>query len=295
MKSDGVIVDDAGLEYADRGRGEPLFPQEVEVRLAYDDAGTGEPAAVLVHGWGFGNPSALVPQFDNLAKGHRVLKLELPGHGRSDRPPPGFGWQDCAAAIVATLDAAGVDRAVVCGHSLGGRLAVEIAAAYPSRIAGIALLDPVILFPEPVRMQALTGLVPALGTENWLTALEAYFSRLFSPYDPPELKARVLAELGQVRPEMAALIMQEGMATDGSDALARVRCPLLMVTAAQSPVDFERFRDLQPAALVGRVVGSGHWLTLAVPDQVNAMLDRFLEIMALRGTSAPQHATAATS
>jgi pimeloyl-ACP methyl ester carboxylesterase len=295
MKSDGVMVDGAGLEYADRGRREPLPPQEAEVHLAYDDAGTGEPAVVFIHGWGFGNPSVFVPQFEHLAPRRRVLKLDLPGHGRSDQPPPGFGWEDCAAAIVATLDAARLDRAVVCGHSFGGRMAVEIAAAYPSRVTALALLDPVLLFPEAVRQQALTGLVPALATEHWLRALEGYFSRLFSPYDPPELRARVLAELEQVRPEMAGPIMREGMATDGSDALARVRCPLLTVTAAQSPVDFDRFRDLQPDALVGRVVGSGHWLPLAVPGQVNAMLDRFLEILALRGTTEPEHATAATT
>ena len=52
------------------------------MRLAYDDPGTGEPAVVLIHGWGFGNPSALVPQFEHLAKRRRVLKLDLPGHGR---------------------------------------------------------------------------------------------------------------------------------------------------------------------------------------------------------------------
>ncbi|HEX6506157.1 MAG TPA: alpha/beta hydrolase [Chloroflexota bacterium] len=247
------------------------------MRLVYDDAGMGEPCVVLVHGWGFGNPSALVPQFDHLAPRHRVLKMDLPGHGRSDRPLPGFGFEDCAAALVAEMDVAGVDRAVVCGHSFGGRLAVEIAAAYPSRVAGIALLDPVLLFPEPVRNQSVMGLVPALTSENWLQALEAYFSRLFSPYDPPDLKARVLRELGQVSPELAAPLMQEGMATDGADSLARVQCPVLLMSAT-APVNMERFQELQPEALVGRVVGSGHWLTLAVPDQVNAMLDRFLEI-----------------
>jgi pimeloyl-ACP methyl ester carboxylesterase len=211
-----------------------------------------------------------------------VLKLDLPGQGRSDRPPPGFGFADCAAAIAAVLDEAGVDRAIVCGHSFGGRLAVEVAAAVPSRIAGVALLDPVILFPEQVRMQTLTVLVPALRSENWLPALEAYFSRLFSPYDPPELRARVLEELSQVSPEVAAPLMQEGMATDGSESLARVQCPLLLVSA-QAPLDIERLRALQPAVFIGRVIGSGHWLTLAVPNQVNAMLDRFLELTTLRG------------
>lgn len=246
--------------------------------LAYDDAGSGGPAVVLVHGWGFGHPSHLLPQFEHLASRRRVLKLDLPGHGRSDRPPRSFGFRDCAAAIVARLDTAEIDRAVLCGHSLGGRLAVEVAAAYPSRIAAVALLDPVILFPEVVREQALTELVPALASENWLKALEAYFSRLLSPYDPPDLRPRVLKELGQVSPVLAASIMQTGMATDGSDSLAQLRCPLLVVSA-RAPVDIERLRRLRPEALVGSVVGSGHWLTLTVPDQVNAMLNRFLELV----------------
>jgi pimeloyl-ACP methyl ester carboxylesterase len=281
MKSGEAMVNESRLQYAGQAKRETTRPHETEVRLAHDEAGTGEPAVVLVHGWGFGHPSHLVSQFEHLASRRRVLKLDLPGQGRSGQPPPGFGFEDCAAAIIAELDAAGVDRAIVCGHSFGGRLAVEIAAAYPSRVAGLALLDPVILFPEPIRQQALTGLVPALRSGNWLKALEGYFSRLLSPYDPPDLKSRVLKELGQVKPEMAASLMQEGMATDGADSLVRVRCPMLLVTAAQSPVDMERFQDLQPEALVGRVVGSGHWLTLAVPDQVNAMLDRFLEIAAV--------------
>ncbi|HEX6509354.1 MAG TPA: hypothetical protein VF221_17130 [Chloroflexota bacterium] len=93
---------------------------------------------------------------------------------------------------------------------------------------------------------------------------------------------RVVTELGEVSLEPAASIMQEGMATDGTDSLACVRCPLLVVSA-RAPVDIDRLRDLKPEALVGRVVGSGHWLTLAVPHQVNAMLDRFLEIIARRG------------
>jgi pimeloyl-ACP methyl ester carboxylesterase len=152
----------------------------------------------------------------------------------------------------------------------------------------------VILFPEPVREQALTGLVPALTTDHWLKALEGYFSRLFSPYDPPELQSQVLTELGQVKPDLGASLMQEGMATDGCDSLARVQCPVLLVSAI-APVDIERFQELQPEAFIGKVVGSGHSLTLAVPDQVNAMLDRFLEIVALHGTSEPEHATVATT
>lgn len=134
MKSVGetrqrLTVGGAGLEYADGGDRKPRVPRDTELHLAYDDAGTGEPAVVLLHGWGFGNPSALAPQFEHLATRRRVLKPHLPGHGRSDPPPAGFGFKDCAAAIVAQMDVANVNQAIICGHSFGGRLAVQIAAA----------------------------------------------------------------------------------------------------------------------------------------------------------------------
>ncbi len=106
--------------------------------------------------------------------------------------------------------------------------------------------------------------------------------RNLGPEHPPDLRSRVLRDLGQVSPVLAASIMQAGMSTDGSESLAQLRCPLLMVSA-RAPVDIERLRGLQPEALIGRVVGSGHWLTLAVPDQVNAMLDRFLELATPHG------------
>jgi 3-oxoadipate enol-lactonase len=199
--------------------------------IVYDDAGTGGTPVALVHGWGFGNPSHLLPQFDHFASRRRVLKFDLPGQGRSDQPPLGFGFKDCAAAIVAELDAAGVDQVIVCGHSFGGRLAAEVAADFPSRVAGIGLLDPVILFPELVRQQAPTGLVPALETENRRKAVEAYFSRLLSPYDPPEARSRVMAELDQISPRMAASLMREGMTTDGAELLARIHCPMVVVIA----------------------------------------------------------------
>lgn len=253
--------------------------QASQVRLSYDDAGAGEAAVVLIHGWGFGNRSHLVPQFEHLATKRRVILLDLPGQGGSDPIPPGFGFVDCASAIGRVLDAAGIRKAVVCGHSFGGLLAVEVAAAYPDRITGAILLDPApLLFPAQVRAQG-SMLASALESDGWRPALEGYFSRLLSPYDPPEVRSTVLNELGDVPRELGAHLMRVGMAEDGSEALAKLRCPVLLYCRADQPLDRQRFHQLQPNAWVGQPVGTGHWLTISVPDQVNAALDRFLDVI----------------
>jgi len=256
-----------------------------QMHLSYDDAGTGEPAVVLIHGWAFGNRSHLVPQFEHLAENRRVILLDLPGQGGGDPAPPGFGFHDCTAAIGGVLEATGIQEAVVCGHSFGGRLAVEVAASYPQRIAGAALLDPVLLFPAPVREQA-TMLASAFESDGWRSALERYFSALLSPFDPPEVRSKVLEELAEVPRALAVQVMRAGMSGDGSEALAEVRCPVLVIRRRETPHDVPRLQELQPEAWVGQVVGTGHWMTLSVPDQVNAMLDRFLEA-AVRASARP--------
>lgn len=249
-----------------------------DVEIAYAEAGRGEPTVILIHA-PFGNRSHFASVFDHLAKRHRVIAPDLRGCGESGAPSEGYRIVDFADDVRAVCRAAGVNRTVLCGHSLGGTIALEVAALEPALVAGVALLDAVVLFPEPVRRQALDGLVPALAGPRWLEALRGFIAgRMFGPFDPPEVRARIAQDIAALPPQMPAPVMRDGMSNDSSDRLATGRYPLLFVHA-QVPADLERLRQLRPDAIVASVVGSGHFLTLVVPDQVNAMLDRFLAIL----------------
>ena len=100
---------------------------------------------VLVHG-ASGNLGDLRHSLgDRLAQTRRVILVDRPGHGWSDRPG---GAQDAsparqAALIAQALDRMGVERFVLLGHSLGGAVATAFALAYPDRLAGLVLLAPV--------------------------------------------------------------------------------------------------------------------------------------------------------
>jgi len=255
-----------------------------DVEIAYEEAGRGDPAVILIHA-PFGSRSHFATVFDHLAKQNRVSALDLRGCGQSGIPAEGFRIVDLADDVRAVCHAAGVERAVLCGHSLGGTVALEVAALEPRLVAGVALLDAVILFPEPVRRQALERLVPALGGPDWQEALRGYIAgRMFGAFDPPEVRARVLQEIATLPAHMPAPLMRDGMSNDFSDRLAAGKYPLLFVHA-QVPADLERLKQLRPDAIVASVAGSGHFLTLIVPDQVNAMLDRFLAILPMTATA----------
>src|SRR5690349_25070581 len=94
------------------------------VRIAYETAGEGEPAVVLIHA-PLGFRPQMKPLFDHLARSHRVIAPDLRGTGESDAPASGYAIADYAADIVAMCRDAGADRVVVCGHSLGGSVALE--------------------------------------------------------------------------------------------------------------------------------------------------------------------------
>jgi len=250
------------------------------VEIAYDEAGRGEPAVVLIHA-PFGNRSHFAAVFSHIARQHRVIALDLRGCGESGVPADGFRVRDFAEDVRAVCRTSGVDRAVLCGHSLGGTIALEVAALEPGLVAGVALLDAVVLFPDPLRRQVLERLVPALAGPGWKDALRGYFvDRMFGPFDSPEVRARILQEIPTLPPQLAAAVMRDGMSSDFSDRIATGKYPLLFVHA-RAPADLERLKQLRPDAIVASVAGSGHFLTLIVPDQVNAMLDRFLAILPL--------------
>ena len=245
------------------------------LHIAYEDVGHGSPAVVLIHG-AFGNRSQYAAQMKHLAQRHRVLALDLRGHGESDVAQDGFRLRDYAEDVVTVCEASGLDRYVLCSHSMP--IALVAASLTPDRVAGVALLDGAMLYPESLRSQVLANLVPVLEGDGWIGAMQGYLvGRGIGPYDSAALKARVMAEIAESPAQIAAPLMRDLMTLDVSRFLTG-SFPLMYVHA-RMPADLTRLRELRPDVLLGSVVGSGHWMMLEVPDQVNAMLERFLQIV----------------
>ena len=115
-------------------------------RLVYDEYGEGDKVVVLLPGLLFSRKMH-GPLAEELSKGgHRVLCLDLLGHGESDRPPEmwNYGMTVFGRQAIALLDHAGVDRAVIGGTSLGANATLEAAAFAPDRVRGLLIEMPVL-------------------------------------------------------------------------------------------------------------------------------------------------------
>jgi pimeloyl-ACP methyl ester carboxylesterase len=115
-------------------------------RLVYDEYGKGAKVVLLLPGLLFSRKMH-APLAEELAeRGYRVLCLDLLGHGDSDRPPEmwNYGMSIFGRQAIALLDAAGVDKAVIGGTSLGANTTLEAAAAAPDRVKGLLIEMPVL-------------------------------------------------------------------------------------------------------------------------------------------------------
>ena len=244
--------------------------------LAYSDIGAGDPALVLIHGWCC-NRDHFRLQADHLKQQHRVLSVDLPGHGGSAAPADGYSIPVLATEIAALIRELALDRPVVVGHSLGGLIALELAATHPEAVRAIVMVDPAPLAkPEPLRA-ALSGLIKSLeaGDEG---PRRGFIERMFLPTSDPGLRARVIEEMCSVPAPVAAAVMRATLEYDGVAAAARVGVPALHVATASPRNAPQQMSEWIPGLVTGVVVGTGHFAMLEAPAQVNDMIARFVAI-----------------
>jgi pimeloyl-ACP methyl ester carboxylesterase/putative sterol carrier protein len=116
------------------------------VRTFYLEAGpTGGLPVVGLHGLGATNAS-LLPTLWDLSADHHVVMPDLPGHGATSAPRGRYDARFFARWLTAFLDERGLDRVVLLGNSLGGRIALEVAMLAPERVGGLVLLSPAVAF-----------------------------------------------------------------------------------------------------------------------------------------------------
>ena len=157
----GFLAATAGREDADA-----LRFVDVETRagsISTMQAGAGPPV-VLLHGLGATKVSFL-PTVGALAGRHRVIAVDLPGFGDSDKPLGApYDAPFFARAVVALLDALGLERASLVGNSMGGRVALEVGLAHPERADRLVLLAPAVAWLSQRRLTPILRLLrPELG------------------------------------------------------------------------------------------------------------------------------------
>ncbi len=250
------------------------------VALFYEEAGSGELPVLLVHGWCCDH-TYLAPQFEHfVGRCTRVVAVDLRGHGRSDKPRQIYTMQAFADDLAWLCDQFGLVKPVVIGHSMGGIVAFDLAARYPALPSAVVMLDAAVVLPAGARA-AIPRFLEELRGPDYEKVLREYVANvLFIPTDDQQRKTRILNDMSST-PQHVMVSAMEGLRDYDPVAVSGgLTAPALYIAAnePQPRANMPRLLELCPQLLTGKTVGSGHFCQLEVPEQVNAMIDRFLAI-----------------
>jgi (E)-2-((N-methylformamido)methylene)succinate hydrolase len=245
---------------------------------AYVDAGEGEPV-VLVHGVGL-RLEAWAPQIDSLAETHRVIAVDMPGHGASSPIGPGSGLAAFVDWLRATLDDLGLDSVNLAGHSMGALIAEGCVVTAPERVRRVALLSAV-----HRRDRAAAAAVRARAAEIAAGKLDpiAPLSRWFGN-ECVSSEPYLLVKDWLTTVDNEAYATAYGAFAEGDDLYADrwpgVACPALLLTGELDPNSTPQMsHDLAAAAphAEARIIADHrHMVNMTAPDEVSAALRQWL-------------------
>jgi pimeloyl-ACP methyl ester carboxylesterase len=244
------------------------------VRLAYEQTGAGAPALLLIHG-AFANRSAYDLQVDHFASSHEVVRVDMRGHGESDRPEGPYSIPEFADDVAYMARELGLRDAVVVGHSMGGLVAVEMAGHHADVVGAVVTLDSPSLIPGWSNEFA-HPIDDEMEGANVRDVLEAFLRRAEHPADDHARWDQSLASVREL-PEHVIRATWAALEWDPAPALRACQVPFLYLDHGQPGYDLTELRALCPQVASGQTVGAGHRALQDVPDQVNAMLERFID------------------
>ena len=256
-------------------------------RMVVEDEGEGD-AVVCVHGLG-GSSNTFTPLMPVLAR-HRVLRVDLPGSGRSQHAEGPLSIARFADAVQSACARLGITRAHLVGHSLGTIVCQHIAVAAPALVRSLTLFGPLMAPPEAAR--AAIRARAAKARSEGATGMQDITTALLSAALSPDTRQRQPLAVAFVR---ESLMRQEGesyartceaLADAQPAAVENIRCPVLLVTGDEDgvapPQAVRSMADRLHAARSTRVVvlpRCGHWTPIERVAECQGELRDFLSTL----------------
>lgn len=245
------------------------------MRVHYKSLGEGGSALVLVHGWTcdltFWRHQA--PLF----AGRRVLLVDLPGHGGSDKPEIAYTMTLFAKAVEAVMREAGVEKAVLVGHSMGTPVVRQFYRLFPERTLALVAVDGALrpFFQDPAQHAKF---VDRYRVPDYLTVVGGMIEAMMSERTPAADREAIRSVMLGT-PKHVLVSAADGMGEPGVLTTDPVKVPVLAIGASSArwTAEYEAYLRSFIAELDFQVMdGVGHFLMIDDPDGFNRRLDAFL-------------------
>lgn len=269
------------------------FVETDEVRLHYLEWGGDGPPAVLLHATGF-LARLWQPIAEALSDRFHVYAFDARGHGDSDKPASGYGWDRLVDDLRGFLDSLELRRTLAIGHSMGGASVAYLAATEPEYVSSAVLIEPIIFPPQANHGSEQLVAGAARRRMVWSSPEELIRSYRVRPAfaNWKEDVLRLYAEHGTFQREdgqfelkcpgkIEAQVFQNSFSLDTWSLLPEIRCPTLVLHGQHTEQGLilaaRGIAEHIPGAHLVAIAGTGHLMPMERPEAVSAEITAFLD------------------
>jgi 3-oxoadipate enol-lactonase len=244
--------------------------------IGYCEAGSGTGLPIVfLHGVG-SDKSVWRPQLEHFGRERRAIAFDYPGYGDSDPAPAGTTRDDYAAAILSGMIALGVERAHICGLSLGGVVAIAIHAAATERCVSLILADTFAVHPDGngIYERSLSGSADMRGFA------EARVDFLLAQPADPAVRSEVVETMARIDPAAYRIGAEAVWLADQRERAREIAVSTLIVCGEDDkptpPALSEELHALISGSRLELIANAGHLTNLEEPDAFNRVVDGFI-------------------
>jgi sigma-B regulation protein RsbQ len=268
-----VAMTTVSAEPAIRG-GKSHFAKFETNKIHYVTLGKGRHTLVFVHGWA-GNTGFWREQVPAVSDKAKLILIDLPGHGRSDKPWTDYTLDYFARGVIAVMRDARVNKATLIGHSMGVPVICRVYAQAPGKVAGLLAVDGFLRRPE-FKPEEAEKFVAPFGKPEYRSYVTNFIQSMFPNPATRAVRDETVAEILTTPQHVMASAMEQMFDSRQADwKLQSLSVPVLILNAPNpfwTPEYVAYARALSPKTDYRVIEGTGHFLMLEKPAAFNEAL-----------------------
>ncbi len=241
------------------------------VPIHYEVKGKGEPALVFIHCWSC-DRTLWENQVAFFAKNHRVVTIDLPGHGESGKGRTNWSIDSYGEDVKRVVTKLDLKRVVLIGSSMGGPVALEAARRMPERVVAIVPVDTLQNVEQRMTTEQVEAMVKQIQSDYKGQITQYANQYLFAPGTPADVKERVLSQAISMPPELGIPIIKAASLYDPIPTMQTIKIPIRAINSDLYPTNLEGNRKYTPQFEVVIMKGVGHYPMLEDPVRFNGLL-----------------------
>jgi len=262
-----------------------VVPSKDGTPISYEIYGTGEPTLVFVHGWSC-DARYWRAQLSHFAKSHRVVTLDLAGHGHSGMTRSKYTMSAFGEDVRAVVETIGSPSVILIGHSMGGSVIAEASRLMPKSVIGMIGVDTFEDIEYELTPEQFEQMVAPLKTD-FTTGCQQFVDQMIRPTTDPLIRDWILSDMSAAPPAAALSAMNEMLSQYISGEVAtifdEIRIPVVTVNGDQWPINYEANRRhmLSFDAIV--LKDADHFLMMDRAEEFNGALEKAISMVMQKG------------